>query len=73
MQGVGCHWNKKCTQCPTIGYNKRIDRLCHVIFNAQVVIPNEAIRSSTSSPIPFDINYTMVPELDIPKHTEEVV
>jgi hypothetical protein len=73
IQGVVCHWNEKCTQCQTIGYNKRIDRgLCHVIFNGQVVIPNQAIRSPTSSPIPFDMDYSVVPELDIPKHIEEV-
>jgi hypothetical protein len=57
----------------TIGYNKRIDRgLCHVISNGQVVIPNEAIRSPTLSPIPFDVDCTMVPELDISKHIKGV-
>ena len=66
IQGVRCHWNKKCPPCQTTGYNKRVYRgLCHVISNGQVIIPNEAIRSPTSSPIPFDMDSTVVPELDI--------
>jgi hypothetical protein len=71
IQGVGCHWNKKCKLCQTIGYNKRIEKgLCHVIWNGQSAILNEVIRSPASSPIPFDIDYSVVPELDIPKHIE---
>ena len=73
IQGAGCHRNKKCPLCQTTGYNKRVDRgLCHVISNGQVVKPNKAIRSPTSSPIPFDMDYSMVPELDIPKRIEGV-
>ena len=57
IQGVGCHWKKKCALCQTVGYNKRIDKgLCHVIWNRQAAILNEAIRSPTSSPIPFDMD-----------------
>jgi hypothetical protein len=45
IQGVGCHWKKKCPLCQQMRYNKRVDKgLCHVIFNGQVVIPNEPMR-----------------------------
>ena len=73
IQGVGCHWDKKCPLCQTKGYNKIVDRgLCHVISNGQVIILNEAIRSPTSSPIPVDMDYSVVPELIIPKQIEGV-
>ena len=70
---MGCHWNKKCLLYQTTGYNKRVDKgLCHVISNGQVKIPNEAIRSPTSSPIPFDMDYSVVPELDILKRIKGI-
>jgi hypothetical protein len=32
IQGVGCHWKKKCVLCQTVDYNKCIDKgYCHVI------------------------------------------
>ena len=36
------------------------------------MIPNEATRSPTSSPVPFDIDFSVVPELEIPKRIEGV-
>ena len=43
---------------------------CYIQWTSQ--IPNEAIRSLTSSTIPFDMDFSVVPELDIPKRIEGV-
>ena len=66
IKRVGCHWNKKCLLCQQTTYHRIVDKgRCHVISNGQFIIPNEAIKSPTSSPIPFDMDFNVVPELEV--------